>query len=682
MGYADYFLIVEDFMQFAREATILTGPGRGSSASSLVAYALQITQVDPLHYDLLFERFLNPERVSLPDIDIDFLDTRRQEVIQYVAKKYGKQYVAQIITFGTLSAKAVARDVARMFNFDSETLEMISKLIPNKHGITLQQAYDQSDKLREWIASEQIRGKWFNAALKLEGLPRNASTHAAGVVLSPVPLVDVVPIEDGHDGIYLTQWPMQEVEQAGLLKMDFLGLRNLTILEQIRRSIQYTHDLHIDFNRIPFQDEATFHLLQNGDTSGIFQLESDGMRQALRDIRPTHFLDIVAVNALYRPGPMEFIAVYARRKHGQEPVIMPHPALEPILRETYGVIVYQEQIMRIANVMAGFTIGEADLLRRAVSKKKREVLEEQRNAFVNGAMHQGFPAQIAEEVYALIVRFADYGFPKSHAVAYSVISYQMAYLKANFPVNFYAALLTNATGNADKLAQILAEAKVRGIEILPPSINKSMRHFKVESGKIRFSLSAIKGVPQPFLQKLIAVRTEKQQPFTDIFDVAVSLSAMQFNRKIIEPLVKAGAFDDFSKDRAILLATIDAAAKQAELIRPNEGADLFGGSMFAFGTPKHVQVEPISEKMKLQFEKEVLGFYLSDHPIVKERAKWPQVNVTVQSLLTMRENTFIKMIGFVTEVRQLRTKKGELMAFAQLEDEFGTVSLTLFPNDI
>ena len=681
MGYADYFLIVEDFMRFAREAHILTGPGRGSSASSLVAYALQITQVDPLAYDLLFERFLNPERVSLPDIDIDFVDTRRQEVIQYVAQKYGKQYVAQIITFGTLSAKAVARDVARMFHFESEALDMISKLIPNRQGITLSQAYAESQMFQEWIGQQPIREQWFATAKSLEGLPRNASTHAAGVVLSPIPLVEVVPIEEGHDGVYLTQWPMQEVEKSGLLKMDFLGLRNLNILEQICRSIQYTHDTVIDLQRIPMNDSKTFQLLAQGDTSGIFQLESEGMRNALREICPTHFLDIVAVNALYRPGPMEFISVYARRKHGMEPVEMPHPVLEPILRETYGVIVYQEQIMRIANIFAGFTIGEADLLRRAVSKKNRDILEHERAHFVQGALGQGYDAQTAEAIYALIVRFADYGFPKSHAVAYSVISYQLAYLKANYPVNFYAALLTNATGNQEKLAQILVEAKQRGIKVLPPSIHKSARHFKVESGCIRFSLSAIKGVPQPFLQKLIRVRNERQQPFEDLFDLAVSLSATTFNRKAIEPLIKAGALDEFGRDRATLLATIEAATKQAELVRPNEEESLFSDSFFSFGKPKHVQVEPMPEKIKLQFEKEVLGFYLSEHPIAKLRQQVPQVNATVQTMRTMPANSFVKCLGAVTEVRQLRTKKGELMAFVQLEDEFGTISLTLFPKE-
>ncbi|MBD8032302.1 MULTISPECIES: DNA polymerase III subunit alpha [Solibacillus] len=680
MGYSDYFLIVADFMRFAREEQILTGPGRGSSASSLVAYALEITQVDPLQYDLLFERFLNPERITLPDIDIDFLDTRRHEVIQYVAKKYGKQYVAQIITFGTLSAKAVARDVARMFNFESETLEMISKLIPNKPGITLQEAYSKSENLREWIAAEPIRQKWFKTSLRLEGLPRNASTHAAGVVLSPVPLVDIVPIEEGHEGIYLTQWPMLEVEQTGLLKIDFLGLRNLTILEQIRKSIQFTHDVRLDFNQIPLNDGKTFELLQHGDTAGIFQLESDGMKNALREIKPTHFLDIVAVNALYRPGPMEFIPLYARRKHKKEQVMMPHPDLTPILEETHGVIIYQEQIMRIANVMAGFSFGQADLLRRAVSKKKRDVLEQQRASFVKGAMAKGYTEQVAEEVYALIVRFADYGFPKSHAVAYSIISYQMAYLKANYPVNFYAALLTNATGNTEKLAQILMEAKARGIEILPPSINRSMRHFKVEGGKIRFSFSAIKGVPQPFLQKLLIAREERQKPFESIFDLAVTMTTANFNRKIIEPLIKAGALDEFGKDRATLLATIEGAQKQADFVRPG-GDDLFEGALLAFGKPKYNETSPIPEKIKLQYEKEVLGFYLSDHPIVKVRKHFPEVTATVQTLSQLKENAYVKMIGQVQEMRQLRTKRGELMAFVQLEDEYGAVSLTLFPKE-
>ncbi|RHW33478.1 DNA polymerase III subunit alpha [Lysinibacillus yapensis] len=681
MGYADYFLIVSDFMHYAKNANILTGPGRGSSASSLVAYCLYITQVDPLKYGLLFERFLNPERITLPDIDIDFVDTKRQEVIQYVANKYGKQHVAQIITFGTLSAKAVARDVARMFNFESETIALISKLIPNKLGITLQEAYAGSEALRNWVEAEQIRKSWFEVAKKLEGLPRNASTHAAGVVLSPMPLVEVVPIEKGHDDIYLTQWPMQEVERIGLLKMDFLGLRNLTILESIRQSIYFTHKKWLDFNAIPFNDEKTFELLRQGDTAGIFQLESDGMKNALKEIAPTHFLDIVAVNALYRPGPMEFIPVYARRKRKMEPVVMPHPVLQPILAETYGVIVYQEQIMQIAHTFAGFTIGQADLLRRAVSKKKKEVLEQQQQSFVSGAVSKGYSEQIAIEIYELIVRFADYGFPKSHAVAYSIISYQMAYLKANFPANFYAALMTNATGNHEKLFQLILEARNKGIGILKPSIQISQRFFTVENGNIRFSLSAIKGVPHPFLEKITSVRKAKNQPFEDLFDLAVSLSAHHFTRKVMEPLIKSGALDDFGKDRAILLASIEAAEKHASLVRPNEGdQDLFSGDGLLFGKPKYVEVPPIPDKMKLQFEKEVLGFYLSEHPVMLERAKMQDIHLTIKELAHLKPHSFVKIVAMVESIRQIRTKKGELMAFVQVQDEFGTISATLFPQ--
>ncbi|RKQ20048.1 DNA polymerase III subunit alpha [Ureibacillus endophyticus] len=680
MGYADYFLIVADFMNYARKVNILTGPGRGSSASSLVAYCLYITQVDPIQYGLLFERFLNPERITLPDIDIDFVDTKRQEVIQYVSEKYGKQHVAQIITFGTLSAKAVARDVARMFNFESETLSMISRLIPNKIGITLQEAYITSEPFRKWVESEEIRKKWFMAAKKLEGLPKNASTHAAGVVLSPVPLVEVVPIEQGHDGIYLTQWSMQEVEQVGLLKMDFLGLRNLTILENIRKSIYYTTRKVIDFNKIPLNDEKTFELLRQGDTNGIFQLESDGMKNALREIAPTHFLDIVAVNALYRPGPMEFISVYAKRKAKKEPVVMPHPVLEPILKETYGVIVYQEQIMQIANVMAGFTIGQADLLRRAVSKKKREVLEEQELAFVNGAIAKGFPEQVAKEVYALIVRFADYGFPKSHAVAYSLISYQMAYLKANYPANFYAALMTNAIGNQEKLFQLILEARNKGIEVLRPSIVKSNRVFTVEKDGIRFSLSAIRRLPQPFLQKIIDIRKSRPQPFEDLFDLAVSLSAIHFNRKVMEPLIKSGALDDFKKDRATLLSTLEAAEKHAEIVRPTEENDLFSSEGFLFGKPKYIEASPMPDKMKLQFEKEVLGFYLSEHPVSLERTKWTDIHSTIKTIKNSVPNTYVKFVAMVEDIRQIRTKKGELMAFIQVQDEYGSISTTLFPK--
>lgn len=680
MGYADYFLIVADFMHFAKEQRILTGPGRGSSASSLVAFSLAITQVDPLAYGLLFERFLNPERVTLPDIDIDFVDSKRHQVIQYVVQKYGKANVAQIITFGTLSAKAVARDVARVFGFEAEVMEKISKMIPNKPGMTLQRAVAESPNFQTWLAENEYHQRWYEVALKLEGLPRNSSTHAAGVVLAPTPLVNTIPIEDGHDGVYITQWPMGDVEARGLVKMDFLGLRNLTILEQVRWSIYKAGGPWIEFDLIPMHDELTFQLLQKGDTVGIFQLESEGMKQALRDIHPSHFSDIVAVNALYRPGPMDFIPVYARRKAGKEQVSMPHPLLEPILRETFGVIVYQEQIMHIAATMAGFTMGQADLLRRAVSKKNRDILDEQRAAFVNGALNQGFDRHIAEDVYALIVRFADYGFPKSHAVAYSVISYQMAYLKAHYPQSFYAALLTNATGNAEKIQQLVAEAKDKGITFYPPSLLHSTKFFLVEKDGIRFSLSGVKGVPHTFIEKIVAVRKTIPEAFHNLFDLAVALSAQHFKPKVMETLVYAGVLDYLGKDRAVLIATLEAALMHAELLRPTEDVDIETATAFTFGKPKYMQAEAMSQKEKLQHEKESLGFYISAHPVSEVRNYWADVNITCAELKHAREGMYVKMIGLIDEVKKIRTKKGEQMAFVQLQDEFGTVSVTLFPQ--
>lgn len=680
MGFADYFLVVADFMRFAKDNRILTGPGRGSSAGSLVAYSLFITQVDPLAYGLLFERFLNPERITLPDIDIDFVDSKRQQVIQYVAKKYGKANVAQIITFGTLSAKAVARDVARVFGFDAETLEKISKMIPNKPGMTLQRAVAESPDLQGWLTADDNHQHWFEVALKLEGLPRNSSTHAAGIVLAPSPLVDTVPIEEGHDDIYCTQWPMGDIEACGLVKMDFLGLRNLTILEQMRWSIYKAGGPWIEFEHIPLHDDKTFQLLQRGDTLGIFQLESAGMKQALRDIRPTHFLDIVAVNALYRPGPMDFIPIYARRKAGKEQVVMPHPVLVPILQETFGVIVYQEQIIQIASVLAGFTRGQADLLRRAVSKKNRQILEEQRAVFVNGALKQGYEQSVAEEVYELIVHFADYGFAKSHAVAYSMISYQMAYLKAHFPYSFYAALLSNATGNIDKIVQLVQEAKDKGIPFYPPSLKKSTKYFTVENQGIRYSLTGIKGVPHTFIDKVNTLRQTNPEAFNNLFDLAVALSAQHFKPKMMESLIFAGALDYLEKDRAVLIMTVDAAGKHAELLRPTEDIDIATATAYSFGKPKYMEAVAMSQKEKLMHEKESLGFYISAHPVTEERQYWQGINCTCYELKQTRDGTYVKMIGMIDEVKKIRTKKGEQMAFVQLQDEYGTVSITLFPQ--
>ncbi|MEK5216416.1 DNA polymerase III subunit alpha [Psychrobacillus sp. FSL H8-0487] len=681
MHYEDYFLIVQDFMKFSKQQNILTGPGRGSSASSLVAFSLNITDIDPLRYGLLFERFLNPERITMPDIDIDFADSRRMEVIQYVVKKYGQNYVSQIITFGTLSAKAAAREVARVFGFESTTLEAISSFIPAKPGITLKEAYDMSEKLREFIQTEEIRKKWFQVALALEGLPRNASTHAAGIVLSPVSLVDVIPIQSGHEDIYLTQWPMKEVEQVGLLKMDFLGLRNLTIIERILKIINYRQSDPFKLAEIPLHDELTFQLLQQGDTTGVFQLESVGMRQSLKQINPTKFEDVVAVNALFRPGPMESIPLYAKRKAGQAPVTYEHPILEPILKETYGIIVYQEQIMQIASKMAGFTFGEADLLRRAVSKKNREVLQSERVHFVQKAIQEGHSDQSATAVYDLIVRFADYGFPKSHAVAYSVISFQMAYLKAHFPVAFYSALLSIATGNQVKINELMMEMRQKDMVILAPSIFSSQRFFTVESGGIRFGLQAIKGVSHNFIQKLLQQRKERESQWEDIFELASDLSAVYFTRKNVEPLIKAGALDEFGYDRATLLSTLDAAVKYAELISPTEESDLFGGDASHFGKSKHIKSEPLPIMEKLQFEKEVLGQYFSEHPTVSKKKMLNDKLVDIWDVLQATKDIQVKIVGIIQDIKRIRTKKGEAMAFLTVQDDTGSLSVTLFPEE-
>lgn len=676
MGYADYFLIVADYIRYARSKQILTGPGRGSSASSLVAYCLQITNVDPIKYDLLFERFLNPERITLPDIDVDFADAKRQEVIEYVAEKYGAQFTSQIITFGTLSAKAVGRDVARVLGFTMEEMGEISSLIPSKAGSVLQ---DALPALQHWIAMDSKRQQWLEIAMKLEGLKRNASTHAAGVVLSPIPLADIVPIEKGAENLFITQWPMKEIEEVGLLKMDFLGLRNLSTLDHIRSLIFYNEKRMLDFEKIPLHDRKTFELLQRGDTTGVFQLESTGMRQALREIKPTTFLDIVAINALYRPGPMDFIPVYSRRKHGLEEVVLPHPALAEILNETFGVIVYQEQIMKIASVFAGFSLGEADILRRAVSKKNKESLDAERTRFVAGSLAKGYPQQVAHDIYDLIVRFANYGFPKSHAVAYSLITYQMAYLKANFTPYFYAALLTNVLGDKEKQLEILQEAKAKGIEILPPSLTKSGKGYRIEDGKIRIALSGIRGVPQNFIRKLQQLKQQNDKQWTNIFELALALTATYFKKSTIEPLIHAGALDEFGRERQVLLATVERAEKLAKIYAPNDETTLFYDTA-VYGVPKHAEAENVDELTVLENEKNVLGYYISTHPVEAIKRKLQLSTPSITGVSTIKMGTQIQLVALIRTVKIIRTKKGEQMAFLQLEDESAAMSGTIFPQ--
>lgn len=679
MNFEDYFLIVWDFMKFAHDEKMITGPGRGSAAGSLVAYVLHITNVDPIHHQLIFERFLNPERVTMPDIDIDFPDNRRDEVLRYVANKYGTDYVAQIITFGTLAARAAIRDAGRVMDFPPSLIDLTAKNIPARPGITLENALKESAGLQQAYTTDADVKKLVEIAMTLEGLPRHASTHAAGVVLSGSPLVQKVPLQSGHDGIPLTQYSMDWLEAAGLLKMDFLGLRNLSLIENILFAIEKNENVKIKLNEIPFTDAKTFELLAKGDTTGVFQLESDGMRKVLQQLKPTEFEDIVAVNALYRPGPMQNIPDYIAGKHGLKTVEYMHPDLEPILKSTYGVIVYQEQIMQIATKAAGFTLGEADLLRRAVGKKKRDILLRERQHFVAGCLEQGYDEKSADALYDLIVRFADYGFPRSHAVAYSVIAYQLAYLKANYPSYFMAALLSSVIGNHDKVYQYIKESEQKGVPILPPSINKSSAVFTSHGSAIAFGLLAIKNVGLQAVRSLM--EENDKEPFQDLFDICARCPQKTVNKRTIESLIFAGALDDLGEDRAVLLASLETAIEYGEefqeISRKNQ-MYLFDDDI-NLPKPSYVSVQPFQGSEKLKFEKEALGFFFSSHPLERYRAilsSWKAADI--RDLNEKRSSVLLGVL--VDKVRVIKTKKGELMAFLTISDESGEIEAVAFPK--
>ncbi|MDR7073770.1 DNA polymerase III subunit alpha [Fictibacillus barbaricus] len=678
MKFEDYFLIVWDFMKFAHDQNMITGPGRGSAAGSLVAYVLNITNVDPIHHNLIFERFLNPERITMPDIDIDFPDNRRDEVLRYVASKYGTDYVAQIITFGTLAAKAAIRDAGRVMDYPPSLIDLTAKNIPSRPGISLEKALQESHGLQQAYSTDESVRKLIDIASELEGLPRHASTHAAGVVLSRNPLVQTVPLQTGHDEIPLTQYSMEWLESAGLLKMDFLGLRNLSLIENILLSIEEREGISLNLSDIPFTDQKTFQLLSEGDTTGVFQLESDGMRKVLQQLKPTEFEDIVAVNALYRPGPMQNIPDYIAGKHGEKTVTYLHPDLEQILKSTYGVIVYQEQIMQIATKAAGFTLGEADLLRRAVGKKKREILLKEREHFVAGCLKQGYDEKSADALYDLIVRFADYGFPRSHAVAYSVIAYQLAYLKANFPTHFMAALLSSVIGNHDKVSQYIKESRQKEIPIFPPSIKKSQSLFVPEGDGIRFGLLAIKNVGINAIRYIS--EENKKESFQDLFEICARCPQKIINKRTIESLIFAGAMDDFGQDRAVLLASLETAVEYGEEVQEISRKN----QMYLFDDdinlpkPSYITVQPFQDSEKLKFEKEALGFFFSSHPL--ERFRSVLKNWTATSIGDINEKkSSIRLGVLVDKVRVIKTKKGELMAFLSISDESGEVEAVIFP---
>ncbi|TCP32084.1 DNA polymerase III catalytic subunit DnaE type [Scopulibacillus darangshiensis] len=679
MGFNDYFLIVWDVIAYARKNGIFPGPGRGSSAGSLVAYTLEITDVDPLKHDLLFERFLNPERVTMPDIDIDFPDKDRDEMIAYVCRKYGRDHVAQIITFGTLAAKAAIRDTGKVLGTPSALVDKLAKLIPSRPGVTLEQASLETPRLEQLLKDSDELRKLFQLAKTIEGVPRHTSIHAAGVVISANPLTELVPLQEGHDDIPLTQYPMDVLEALGLLKMDFLGLRNLTLIEDILDTIKEIDGLKPDLAQIPIDDRKTFSLLSKGDTMGIFQFESSGMRDVLKKLNASEFDDIVAVNALYRPGPMQFIKVYIDGKHGRRPVSYLHQDLEPILKSTYGVIVYQEQIMQIAAKLAGFTLGQADILRRAVSKKKRKALEEQRRFFVEGCVERGYSRDIAERIYQLIVRFADYGFPRSHAVAYSLIAYRLAYLKAHYPAAFMSALLSSVIHQQDKLLGAIHELKGKNLKLYPPSINASVPKFKLVNDGIVFGLNGVKNLGNAAVQEIVCAR--EKGPYKNLYDFCERVSLKKVNRRAMESLIFCGAMDEFGVNRAVLLASLDQAFKRAEENRARRAESQTTLLNDDVGTDVYVDVPPFSLEEQIKFEKDILGLYLTKHPLDRYKKVLGNRSETIESVKRQLNNHVVKLGVLVDEAKQIKTKKGHLMAFLTLSDQTGQMDAVVFPRE-
>lgn len=671
MGFDDYFLIIWDVIDFAHRHQIVTGAGRGSAAGSLVAYVLSITDVDPIHYDLLFERFLNPERHSMPDIDLDIPDNRREDVLQYVQKKYGLTHMAQIATFGTMAAKMVLRDVARVFGLTQVQANQWANAVPNVLKITLKQAYDTSPKLAALVEQSEQNKRLFETARYLEGLPRHVSTHAAGIVISDQDLLDLIPVQKGANHILLTQFTMNDVEKIGLLKMDFLGLRNLSIIDNTLRTIQKTMHQTLTLSQIPLNDPKTLALFQRGETSGIFQFESAGIKNVLRKLKPTSIEDIAAVNALYRPGPMQNIDAFIRRKKGQEAIVYPVPELAEILENTYGIIVYQEQIMQVASKMAGFTLSQADILRRAISKKKKSILDEERLHFTKGALQKGYSEQAAHQVYDYIERFANYGFNRSHAFAYSFIGFQMAYLKVHFPGAFYVALFQSTSHHTTKMKEYMNEARKNQLTILPPSINDSQAHFYLKTPtEIVFGFNAVKGLRKEFIQ---AILTERKQNglYQSMDQFLLRLPEKWLKPDMLTPLIAIGAFDALAPNRKQLMTEL--ADKIKNIMISGGSDDLFQTlALKEEATPDYTLDE------KLAFEEQYTGMYLSGHPTEEFKKLRLAKNVKYVQDLVINESAALLL--YLKDIRIIRTKKGEQMAFAQGDDETGQIELTLFPT--
>lgn len=682
-GFASYFLIVQDFVNWAKQNRIVVGPGRGSAAGSLVAYLLNITNIDPLKYDLLFERFLNKDRISLPDIDMDFTDRRRDEVISYIAQKYGREKVAQIITFGTMSSRAVIRDVGRALGMPYSFCDRVAKIIP--FGFSLKETLEKISEFRQLYEADDEARRLIDFAKKLEGCARHASTHACGIVISNDPLENIVPLQHPtqDDDAIVTQYEMHSIEDLGLLKMDLLGLKNLTIIEDALSRIYKVKNKKISIDDIPHEDKKTFQIFQKGDTVGVFQLESDGMRRYLKQLKPSNFEDIIAMVALYRPGPMAIIPDYIQRKNKLKSVDYFHPLLEPILASTYGLPVYQEQIMQIAQKLAGFTLGEADVLRKAIGKKIKELLLAQKTKFMEGAKKNNVSPQISQKIWDWIEPFASYSFNKSHAAAYATIAYQTAYLKAHFPVEFMAALLTSEKSDIERISELINECKKMGIEVLPPDINESFRNFSVipKKNQIRFGLLAIKNVGEAVVETIILERKEKG-PFKTISDFVSRLNSRVLNKKSLESLIKTGVLDKLEERNKLLfnMEKILNNHREIQKTKNNNQKNLFGELFHSNSAINLDEAKPATNKEKLTWEKELLGLYISSHPLEGYRKIFEKKVSPIKDAQGKIWGQVIKVGGVISSIKKIITKKGQPMLFVKLEDFHDKIELVVFPG--
>ena len=686
-GFVNYFLIVQDLVNWAKNQGIVVGPGRGSAAGSLVSYVLNVTNLDPLKYDLLFERFLNPARISLPDIDLDFTDERRDEVLAYARQKYGQDHVAQIITFGTMAARGAIRDVGRVLGYEYSYCDRLAKLVP--FGLNLSRALKEANEFKHEYETDAQAKRLIDFAKKLEGVARHASTHACGVVITKEPLSQHTPLQYGTTGesTIVTQYEMHAVESLGLLKMDFLGLRNLTIIENTLRIIKKMHQIEINVDALPENDSATFEVLQKGDTTGIFQLESEGIRRYLKQLKPSEFEDIIAMVALYRPGPMELIPTYINRKHGQEPVTYLHPKLEPIFKKTYGIMVYQEQLLQAAQAMAGFSLAEADILRKAVGKKIRKLLQEQKIKLLKGMADNKIPKKVAEAFWKLIEPFDRYGFNRSHAACYAMIAYQTAYLKAHYPTEFMASLLNSRANAIDEIAFLIEDARKNEMRVLAPDINESLTAFTVTGPRtIRFGLAGIKNVGEKAVEDIIEAR-QAGGKFANVGALVERVRTKDLNKKSLESLIRGGALDSL-EERGKLLANLDHILRAAQELKQEAAnqASLFGQTK-ATQAAFQLQLKdapPASVTQKLAWEKELLGLFLSDNPLRQHAEFLSKHTVAIQKIKDAPEtklaNRTLRIGGHIEDLRRINTKKGDPMLFAKIRDATGEIETVVFPK--